>query len=236
VTTPSPDSAQVRPPTPSPGWQSPGPAGPPPGHGQSYGHGPQAAFPSGYPAVPPQGYPGPWPHGHPPRPVSPGGQPLASFGDRLLAYLVDSAIVLAATLVLVVPIILVFVFAVLAPSADAGADDSPLTFMLWALGMQAGIVAISLAMGYVYHVEMMLRRGGQTIGKQVMKLRTIPIDPTAVLTRQVVARRFVAQFVGGAFIPAFSYVDGLWQLWDKPYQQCLHDKFADTVVVKVTGQ
>jgi hypothetical protein len=29
-------------------------------------------------------------------------------------------------------------------------------------------------------------------------------------------------------------VDGLWQLWDKPFQQCLHDKAAGTVVVKLT--
>jgi len=29
-------------------------------------------------------------------------------------------------------------------------------------------------------------------------------------------------------------VDGLWQLWDKPFQQCLHDKAAGTVGVKLT--
>ena len=28
------------------------------------------------------------------------------------------------------------------------------------------------------------------------------------------------------------WLDGLWQLWDKPLRQCLHDKAADTVVVK----
>ena len=39
--------------------------------------------------------------------------------------------------------------------------------------------------------------------------------------------------VAGGLIPFFSYVDGLWQLWDKPYLQTLHDKFAQTVVVKV---
>jgi hypothetical protein len=34
-------------------------------------------------------------------------------------------------------------------------------------------------------------------------------------------------------VPFLSYLDGLWQLWDKPYLQCLHYKFAQTVVVKV---
>jgi hypothetical protein len=28
-------------------------------------------------------------------------------------------------------------------------------------------------------------------------------------------------------------LDPLWCLWDKPYRQCLHDKPAKTVVVKV---
>ena len=34
-------------------------------------------------------------------------------------------------------------------------------------------------------------------------------------------------------VPFFNWIDGLWQLWDKPYQQCLHDKVAQTVVIKV---
>ena len=34
-------------------------------------------------------------------------------------------------------------------------------------------------------------------------------------------------------MPFFSYLDGLWQLWDKPFLQTLHDKAAQTVVVKV---
>ena len=41
------------------------------------------------------------------------------------------------------------------------------------------------------------------------------------------------QHIVGAVVPFLSWLDGLWQLWDKPYQQCLHDKVAQTVVVKV---
>ena len=33
--------------------------------------------------------------------------------------------------------------------------------------------------------------------------------------------------------PFLGYLDGFWQLWDKPYRQCLHDKWPRTVVVKV---
>jgi uncharacterized RDD family membrane protein YckC len=87
---------------------------------------------------------------------------------------------------------------------------------------------------YVYYVEMMYR-SGQTVGKKVMKVRVVPIDPHGTLTRTMAAKRYVVEFIGGIVIPFFSYLDGLWQLWDKPYQQTLHDKYAQTVVVKVSA-
>jgi hypothetical protein len=34
-------------------------------------------------------------------------------------------------------------------------------------------------------------------------------------------------------VPFFNLLDGLWMLWDKPYLQALHDKAADTAVIKV---
>jgi hypothetical protein len=34
-------------------------------------------------------------------------------------------------------------------------------------------------------------------------------------------------------VPGLGWVDGLWQLWDKPWRQCLHDKFAQTLVIKL---
>jgi hypothetical protein len=41
------------------------------------------------------------------------------------------------------------------------------------------------------------------------------------------------QSLAPQFIPFLGLIDGLWQLWDKPLQQCLHDKAAQTVVVKL---
>jgi uncharacterized RDD family membrane protein YckC len=49
------------------------------------------------------------------------------------------------------------------------------------------------------------------------------------------AKRYLVENVGGTLVPFLFYLDGLWQLWDKPYQQTLHDKFAQTVVVKVAA-
>ena len=81
----------------------------------------------------------------------------------------------------------------------------------------------------------MMHRSGQTLGKRIMKIRVVPLDPAGSLTRGMAAKRYLVQFPAGMFVPFFSYLDGLWQLWDKPYQQSLHDKFARTVVVKVSA-
>ena len=102
--------------------------------------------------------------------------------------------------------------------------------------MQFGLVVFMLGVLYLYHVEYLLRSGGQTLGKKALKLRVVPLDPNAVLNRSMAGKRYLAEFVGGMVIPVFSYVDGLWQLWDKPFRQTLHDKFAQTVVIKVTGR
>ena len=204
-------------------------SGPPPGFPPAYGYAPPG---------PPGRYPYP-PPGYVFAPVSPGGQPLASFGERLGAYVIDTLLYTAAALVLMVPLFILLI-AVWVPSieaADSGAADSAFFVSFGALLLlQAGFLVVLLGLLYLYHVEYVLRTGGQTLGKKALKLRIIPLDPRARLDRPMAGKRYLAQFVGGFIIPGFSYVDGLWQLWDKPFRQCLHDKFGQTVVIKVTGQ
>ena len=169
--------------------------------------------------------------------MSPGGQPLADFGNRLLAWLIDGAIVTVVALVVTLPVFFVVFFAVLQPDIEAATvDDSavPWRFVVVLLLLEVGIFLFSLALSYVYYAEIMYRFGGQTPGKRLLNLRVVPIDPAARLTRGMAARRFLIQFVVGGIVPLFSLLDGLWQLWDKPFLQTLHDKAAQTVVVKVS--
>jgi uncharacterized RDD family membrane protein YckC len=116
-------------------------------------------------------------------------------------------------------------------SADPTPDE-----VFGALGMLFGVMAVILLFAalviYIYEVELMFR-SGQTLGKRIMKIQIVPIDPAATLTRGMAIRRALVQYGVGAFVPFFSYIDGLWQLWDKPYRQCLHDKWATTVVIKL---
>lgn len=203
--------------------------------------GPYAAPPGGYPRPGPYagmpGYPPPAP-GMPPPGMSPRGLPLASFGDRLLAVLIDGAVLIAASMVFIVPAFIVFfrmVLPDLTTTADGRATSDPFTnFLIPMLVLQGVIFVVAFALSYVYQVEMMFKTG-QTIGKRVMRIQVVPLDPAATLNRTAAAKRWAAYQIGGAVIPVFSYLDGLWQLWDKPWQQCLHDKFAGTIVVKVAG-
>jgi uncharacterized RDD family membrane protein YckC len=198
--------------------------------------------PPGHPlhGAPPPGYPGsPWPPPRtPPTPSSPAGYPLADFAERLIAIIIDSVILGFASVVVIVPVLFVFIGSIqtLVPhtSIDPQTGEpslSPGQITAALFGLFGILVAIVLIIRYVYTVELMFR-SGQTIGKRVMNIVIVPLDPTRRLTRGMAAKRFLIEMVVGTIVPFMSYVDGLWQLWDQPYRQCLHDKFAQTVVIK----
>ncbi|QKW16579.1 RDD family protein [Verrucosispora sp. NA02020] len=213
---------------PPPGW--PGPPGPqqPPG--------------AGWAGPPGQQQPG-WAPGVAPPVLGPGGQPLAGFGERLAAYMIDSLVAGVVLMVLFVPafvFIWLRMFSAMTRTNPDGtlAEPDPGTvfteFLLPLLLLQVGLFVVMFALYWVYHVEYLIRNGGQSVGKRVMNLRVVMLDPTHGLDRRAAGKRYLVQFVGGSLVPGGSYLDGLWQLWDKPWQQCLHDKFAGTVVVKVS--
>ncbi|MFJ8581941.1 RDD family protein [Micromonospora sp. NPDC093277] len=226
----------------------PPPAGPPPaGGGFAPPSGPPYAPPAQYappayagpPGAPPPAH-SPYP-GFVPPPLAPNGQPLASFADRLLAWLIDIAIATLLGMVLFFPVFIWLWFRMFSEMMAVNPDGTvpqpdPATmmteFFVPLLLAEAGLVVVMLVFYWLYHVEY-ARRTGQTLGKKVMKLRIVPLDPATPLTRGVLGRRWLIEFGAGALVPFLHYVDGLWQLWDKPWQQCLHDRFAGTVVVKV---
>ncbi|MFC0503833.1 RDD family protein [Micromonospora costi] len=209
----------------------------PPAAPQPYGVPPQYA-PPGYP---PPGYPY---QPTPPPVITPAGQPLASFADRLLAWLLDMVIAAGVMSLLFMPVFLVIWWNMVTELSRMSADGTSAPpdpammitdVMLPLLLAELGLLVLTLVLYWLYHVEYLLRHGGQTLGKKVMKIRVVPLDPTRALDRGLAGRRWLVQHLGSAFVPGLSYLDGLWQLWDKPWQQCLHDRFAGTVVVKVSA-
>ncbi|GAB7036777.1 MULTISPECIES: RDD family protein [Catenuloplanes] len=188
--------------------------GPPPGQYPQYPGYP--AQPPAYPAQPPA-----WTDG-----VAPDGRPLADAGRRLAARLVDSVIFLVAASVLAGAIGGGLVALMIAVAGD----ESPLVPIV----AVTAIVLVMLGVQYVHEVEVPLRWHGQTPGKRMLGLTIASLDPHAPLTRGRLTYRWLATL--GFSILSNCYVgliDPLWCLWDKPYRQCLHDKPARTVVVRL---
>jgi len=176
----------------------------------------------------------------PPVPVAPDGRPLADFGTRLLSHLIDTSILTGIAMVVFLPVLVGAFFVLMPDFPDAAVgtdptltpDDIFADFFVPLLLIELGLFVVMLAGYYVYFVEMMYR-SGQTLGKKLMKIRVVPFEPGATLSRGMAAKRYLIEFPVAVVVPFFNYLDGFWQLWDKPYQQTLHDKVAKTVVIKV---
>jgi uncharacterized RDD family membrane protein YckC len=200
---PPPSPAAPPPPPPGPqAPQAPGPEGPP-----SYG-GP----------VPPGGWQQPIPQ------AGPGwaGQPLASWGSRLAATLID-------WLILLVPVvILTVVIVAIATGSDTGAWVSGV------IGFLVYLVALLL-----YAPLLMARDGagnGQTWGKQMMSIRVVrdtgqPMGFGWAALREIGVKGVLLGIASSIipFIPWF--LNYFWPLWDDQ-NRALHDMICSTHVVR----
>lgn len=203
-----------------------------------YTQGPPPGYPQGAYGVPQQAYYGP-----PPVPLAPTGQPLAGFGARLGAYLIDAIILTVMAMLVMIPAMFA-IFAWIGTQASQLETDpvtgelvnspDPALFVGPIILIYVAIFVVMIGMSYVYYVELFPSTRGVTLGKRALGLALIRLDDlSAPITRGVAAKRWLMQHMVGVIVPFFSWIDGLWQLWDKPFQQCLHDKVAETVVVKV---
>jgi uncharacterized RDD family membrane protein YckC len=169
-------------------------------------------------------------------PTAPGGAPLAEFWERLVAYLLDRLIIIA---VLLIPVgigaFILFrrLFDQMNVAAQTNTEPDLTGFLLGYLLFIACASALQLLATFCYEV-LYQSRTGQTVGKRVMKIRVERVDGEP-LTVAAALRRWLVQDPVALVVPFFGWLDGLWQLWDKPFRQCLHDKVAKTVVVKANA-
>ena len=196
-------------------------------------------------AVPPPGYAyHPAAFGYPPPVVTVGGERLAEAADRFLAFLIDSAI-LGAVMIVPIGIVIAVVFQRMSDRLDIfrGAEpgEVPDAFHHFGdllkieLAGLAILIPLSLLASYVYYVTL-AHRTGQTPGKKALNIRVVRVTDGAAITLGAARKRWLVNSAVGLFAPYFTYADHLWLLWDKPYRQCLHDKCAETVVVKVSRE
>ncbi|MEU9605233.1 RDD family protein [Streptomyces sp. NPDC048057] len=223
---------------PPPGPPPPPPQGPPPGspYGPGQGGGPYGGAGQGGPygssagGTPPPGSPydqGPYgggPYGGAPDPLA-GMPPLADFGRRFAARVIDA-------LIIFVPLFVISLLVGWGTNGDGSDWDDVANQVntgrqwLWSL--------ISLV-AYVAYDTLMVKKSGQTVGKRLLKLRVAMLsdgstpDTGASLIRAAVL-----------WVPGLVCCFCVWWLViiitiiaDKPYRQGLHDKAAKTVVVTV---
>lgn len=140
---------------------------------------------------------------------------LAGRLPRLLAQLCDSAIVVVIALPLYIAL----------AGLERREDPGPGIALI-------ALLTVVVMLAYVVVQLVLLYRHGQTLGKRWIGIRIVRSDgDRAGLPRLLFLRGFVPGFIGG--IPYIGWVfalgNVLWIFGEE--RRCLHDHFADTIVV-----
>lgn len=158
-----------------------------------------------------------------PRSSAPSGGPvsyeLASWGVRAAAFAID----------MIFPLVIGIGIGIGVYVAEGEGDDARRLAETLAL-------AIGVPFSLLYAPLLLIRRGrrnGQTLGKQAMRIRVVRESGETVtlgnaLLREVIGRQLLVAFTYGLY----AVIDYLWPTWDRA-RQCLHDKVAQTRVVRV---
>ena len=137
---------------------------------------------------------------------------------RLAAAILDG-IIAAAMIYLPAMIVLIVMGGTLDPNQQ---PDETVVAIAGGLALIGAIVWIWLTILYV-------ARNGQTIAKKMLGIKVVRSDGSkASLGRIWWLRNFVNGLLG--IIPLYSLIDALFIFGEQ--RQCLHDKIADTIVVR----
>jgi uncharacterized RDD family membrane protein YckC len=155
------------------------------------------------------------------------GAPLASWGSRVAAALVD-------WLIVGIPAIVLFVLLVGTTIGLIGDADSS----AWAV-IGASLLWLVLVLALLYAPTLMARQGpgnGQTLGKQMVGIRVVrdggePMGFGWAALRELVVKGLLLGFAS-SIIPLIPWLlDVLWPLWDDE-NRALHDMVVSTHVVR----
>ena len=167
--------------------------------------------------------------------TTPDGRPLAGWGIRVGAYLIDSALTSTLMWIATFPLAMSLADQML-KNLQAMSRQSPQGFPdlfavydhTWGLFLAIGL--IGFAVRSLYHLGFW-RFLSATPGKLILGLRIEPREAPGPLTWSMVFRRwFLMDLVTVLSSGLFSIADLLWPLWDSR-RQALHDKWPDTNVV-----
>ena len=164
-----------------------------------------------------------------PRPHAWTGTPLASWGSRVAAAIIDFVVV-------GVPAVILFFVLVAGAVGITGNEDASAAAIIGAIVFWLLVVG---AIGLLYAPTLMCRQGrrnGQTLGKQIVGIRVVRDSGEAMgfwwaALREVVVKG-LAVGVASSIIPLIPWLlDVLWPLWDDE-NRALHDMVVSTHVVR----
>lgn len=144
----------------------------------------------------------------------------ADRGTRLVATILDGIVIAA---MVYMPFMVAAIMAgVIGRATGVGNDVGPLFLAVGSLGIVGFIVWCLLTIKYV-------RSNGQTIGKKILGIKVVRTDGSAISLGRIFWLRNV---VNGliSIIPLYGIIDALFIFGES--RQCVHDKIADTSVVK----
>ncbi|GCE01692.1 RDD family protein [Embleya hyalina] len=88
---------------------------------------------------------------------------------------------------------------------------------------------------YFVYEGFQLDRFGRTLGKRVVRIRVVRVADGGPIAGSIAWTR-AGVYTLPVIVPClgtlFWLVNVLWQLWDQPWHQCLHDKAARTTVIR----
>ena len=160
------------------------------------------------------------------------GPPLAAAWQRLLARIIDGIVVTGIAIAVGFPLFARYYQRVLDLYNQAQANPTlTLDTQTETLAFEALLVFYIV---YFVYETLQLGAWGRTLGKLALRIRVIDALTGAKPSWGRASGR-AAIFTLIPVVPTagsiFVLLDVVWQLWDRPLRQCLHDKAARTVVV-----
>jgi uncharacterized RDD family membrane protein YckC len=153
--------------------------------------------------------------------------PLATFWQRAGALFIDG--------LLFVPFLIVPFSRVWREAQDALENGRDYRVSMTPLDSRFFGWAIAAAVAVAVYQILMIHYRGQTLGKMALAIKVQQIEDGGLPDWRRAATRWAVPVLLGwiPYVGAFSQIlDYLWMLWD-PQRQCLHDKAARTIVVRL---
>ena len=160
---------------------------------------------------------------------------LAERGSRLLAATLDELILLAVSLPMIIgamPAMVALVGGAVGGEADLESLDTMSVLRAMVGGPGTSITVLAL-IAWCVITAWLVATNGQSIGKRLVGIKVVRTDGS----RASFARIFLLRNVVNGLPNLLPYVGWLYQLIDplliyQESRQCLHDKIADTIVVR----